>query len=338
LSKFLRAFRELLSSERDEVFGRHAEVLSGSEIGSLSNIERQEGMDTVDHVVGGIAGRLPNGNTFGPEDLGKDFAPLGLVTFAGLHDSFANVKVLRLHDTVGARVVARDANVMDAVAGTKNFQSSDVRGSVVSNQLFKTTPATENILEDEVGDNFARIGRSSASLGIGGQSIASVMDVAVGTKLRHEEGIDVGFSEEGGDERNDRRDVEVLHLAQLTLVTRLTVPTDVFVKVRPPEAKQKVIRGRESTFVSELVVGVGNESKTVGRVRDELNSAVAMFPKELLIHEEEFGGLPKELTVFVFVEVRRSLQRGKELANGNEFVVAPDCSNGARDRRLGALR
>ena len=164
------------------------------------------------------------------------------------------------------------------------------------------------------------------------------MDVAVGTKLRHEEGIDVGFSEEGGDERNDRRDVEVLHLAQLTLVTRLTVPTDVFVKVRPPEAKQKVIRGRESTFVSELVVGVGNESKTVGRVRDELNSAVAMFPKELLIHEEEFGGLPKELTVFVFVEVRRSLQRGKELANGNEFVVAPDCSNGARDRRLGALR
>jgi len=60
-------------------------------------------------------------------------------------------------------------------------------------------PATEDLLEDELGDNYSRIGGGSASFRIRSQSTASMEYVAVVSGLRHEEGIDMSLAEQRGD-------------------------------------------------------------------------------------------------------------------------------------------
>lgn len=73
----------------------------------------------------------------------------------------------------------------------------------------------------------------------------------------------MGFSKQGGDQRDDRGDVEVLGLAQLTLVTRLDIPANVFVEEGPPKTDQEVVSRSEYSFVSQLVVCQLNESVTL---------------------------------------------------------------------------
>ena len=191
--KVLGTFSELLGSGSDEFFGGNAVVLSGSEIGGLGNVEREERVNAVDHVVGGVTGRLSNGNSFSPEDLREDFAPLGLVTLAGLHDGFANVEVLGFHDPVGSRVVPRDANVVDTVAFANVVESGDVGGAVVGDELCETTPSTEDFLEDELAHDHSRVGSGSAPFWPGRESTASVKAVSIFTDLGHEEGVDMSF-------------------------------------------------------------------------------------------------------------------------------------------------
>jgi len=48
--------------------------------------------------------------------------------------------MLRLDETVSARVVARDADVADTVARGDEVESCDVDGAVVSDQLCESAP------------------------------------------------------------------------------------------------------------------------------------------------------------------------------------------------------
>ena len=121
--------------------------------------------------------------------------PLGLVTFAGLHDSLANVEVLGFHNPVGSRVVPGDANVVDTVAFANVVESGDVGGTVVCDELCEAAPVTEEFLEDEFSDDLSGVGCGGATFRPGCQSAASMENVSIFSGLRHEEGVDVGFSE-----------------------------------------------------------------------------------------------------------------------------------------------
>ena len=46
----------------------------------------------------------------------------------------------------------------------------------------------------------------------------------------------MSFAEQGGNFGDDRRDVKILSLTDLTLVASPSVPADVIVKVGPPES------------------------------------------------------------------------------------------------------
>ena len=72
----------------------------------------------------------------------------------------------------------------------------------------------------------------------------------------------MGFSEEGGDGRDSGRNVEVLRLSNLTLVTGPGVPADIFIQVRPPELKKEVASRHKDTLVVEIVVGILDETKS----------------------------------------------------------------------------
>ena len=108
----------------------------------------------MDHEIGRVAGGLPNSDSFSPKDEGENLSPLRFVSFAGLHDSFTNVKVFRLNNSVGLRIVARDTNVSDSVSRCEDVQCSDVSRAVVCNNFLKSTPSTEDVLEDEVRYDF----------------------------------------------------------------------------------------------------------------------------------------------------------------------------------------
>ena len=77
-----------------------------------------------------------------------------------------------------------------------------------------------------------------------------MVDVAVGTKLRHEERVDMGFLEEGGDKWNRRGDEEVLSLTKLTFMAAVDEPANVLVEMRPPEAKQDVVGSSKDSLVT----------------------------------------------------------------------------------------
>src|SRR5258708_6708870 len=77
--KVFGSLRQLTCADSDKLFGRNAEVLGWSEIGSFVDIERKEGVNTVDHVVGGVAGSSSDSNSLSPEDLREYFTPLRLV-------------------------------------------------------------------------------------------------------------------------------------------------------------------------------------------------------------------------------------------------------------------
>ena len=217
----------------------------------------------MNHVVGGIASSAPNGDSFSPKDKMENLSPLILSTTAGLHDRFANVKVLRLDNAVRPRVVAGDTNVVNAILFTKDIESSNVGGSVVGNELSESAPTAENILEDEIGDNSGGVRRRSATLRIGSQSTLSMKDVTIRPNSRHKEGVDMSLAEQRGNFGDNRRDVEVFGLANLALMTHPGVPANVVVEVRPPEANEEIPGCGEDTLVSKIVVRVGNESETI---------------------------------------------------------------------------
>ena len=53
-------------------------------------------------------------------------------------------------------------------------------------------------------------------------------DVSIRPDMGHEESVHVGLAEEGGNWRDDRRDVEVSGLPNLTFMTSPDIPANVF--------------------------------------------------------------------------------------------------------------
>ena len=102
--------------------------------------------------------------------------------------------MLGLYDAVGSGIVARNPDVTDTIAGCQDVECGNIGRGIVGDEFFETTPATEDVLEDEVCDDFSRVRGGSATFGIGGESVASVVDVAIGAKLRHKKGINVSLA------------------------------------------------------------------------------------------------------------------------------------------------
>ena len=161
-----RTFRELSSTNRNELFGGDAKVLGRSEVGGFENIKRKKRVNTMNHIIRRITSRSMNSDPFGPKDLREHLAPLRFITFAGLDDGFANVKMLGLYDAVGSGIVARNPDVTDTVAGCQDVECGNIGRGIVGDEFFETAPATEDVLEDKVCHDFSRVRGGSATFGI----------------------------------------------------------------------------------------------------------------------------------------------------------------------------
>jgi len=142
-------------------------------------------VNTVDHVVWRVPCSSADGDLFCPEHQREDLTPLRFVSLAGLHDCFPDVEVLRLYDSIGLGVVSRDSDVVDSVLFGEDISSSNVGSGVVGNNLFESSPAAEDILEDKVGNDFGGVRGGSTTFWIGGESISGMENITVGSNLRH---------------------------------------------------------------------------------------------------------------------------------------------------------
>ena len=145
---------------------------------------------------------------------------------------------------------------------------------------------------------------------IGGESVASVVNVAIGTKLRHKKSINVSLAKQRRNGGNNRGNMKILGLAQLTLVASTGVPANILIEVRPPETQEKVASGREHSFVSQVVVGIPDKSETLFGKGNELRDTFAIPAKHQSICKEVVGGLSNQLLILFVGKVRRPFESG----------------------------
>ena len=84
-----------------------------------------------------------NCNALSPKDRVDDRVPLGLVAVAGFERCLPNVEVTSLDDSISARVVAGDANVIDVIALTEVIERLDPGWTVVGDDLGEGAPAPD---------------------------------------------------------------------------------------------------------------------------------------------------------------------------------------------------
>lgn len=113
-----------------------------------------------------------------------------------------------------------------------------------------------------------------------------MVNVSVGSGVGHEECVHVGLPEERRNEGDHRGYIEVLGLADLTVMTRSNKPAHIVGKVRPPEPDEKDTGRCEVAFVSELVVSVRDEAISVFGRRNELGIPFWVTAEHLSTSEE----------------------------------------------------
>ena len=117
--------------------------------------------------------------------------------------------------------------MVDVVLRSEAVESSYPGCAVVSNNLLKSSPATEDILEEKVRYNVAAFGCSSSCFRPRGEGTAAVEDISVGDALRHVECVEVSLAEDRRNVQNGRRNVEVLGLLNLALVACSDIPANI---------------------------------------------------------------------------------------------------------------
>lgn len=93
-------------------------------------------------------------------------------------------------------------------------------------------------------------------------------NVAIVPNLWHEEGVHVSLAKEGGNHRNDRRNVEVSCLANLALVASPDIPPNVLSYLWPPESNLKRLSSREHSLVTEDIMCIADQLETFVRFGD----------------------------------------------------------------------
>jgi hypothetical protein len=145
-------------------------------------------------------------------------SPFVLVSIAGFHDSFMNWKVLFFDKAIGARVVWRDLNVVNAILQCKMFNCSDESWTIVCYDLFNRPPSTQNIFKNKFPNSRTCLSSESSPFWSSSKSISSMHNVAIATSRQHQECVDVNFAKESWDVRYRRWNVEIANLADLASV------------------------------------------------------------------------------------------------------------------------
>ena len=101
--------------------------------------------------------------------------------------------------------------------------------------LFNTTPSTEDLLENEVTESFFCFLTKGPPLRPGGEGTTSLSKIVELVNRWHQHSVDVGFTEEGRNVRDDWGNVQAVELPGLTGMTSRDKPLDIVFQHWPPE-------------------------------------------------------------------------------------------------------
>ncbi|ETW82047.1 hypothetical protein HETIRDRAFT_317658 [Heterobasidion irregulare TC 32-1] len=119
-------------------------------------------------------------------------------------------------NAVGARIIPRYSNVRNVILLGEMGESFDEGWPVIGNDLDEGAPATENILEDPVGEGGAGL---VAELGIVRYRASTLNKVSEASCRRHVHRVHIHFGEERRRRCDDWRDQDIACLSNLAEMT-----------------------------------------------------------------------------------------------------------------------
>src|SRR5882762_6742975 len=104
-----------------------------------------------------MPGRLPGGDTVGPEDVRGDCRPSANVAVASFYDGVPDGAMLTLDDAIGTGVIGGYADVGDAIPSLQPIECGDKCRSIIRDDLFDTSPSAQDLLKEECTERLASL-------------------------------------------------------------------------------------------------------------------------------------------------------------------------------------
>ena len=147
--KFIVLFGELTSTDGDEISSVKMLGNIQDHKGCFRDVEWEEWLDAMGHVVGRMTGRFLSCDAISPEDMMRECWPLCDVTVARFDKRVADCAMGTFDDSVCLRVVCRDTNVTDVVCLHEPVECGYEGCSIVGNNFFESSPMAEDLFEDD---------------------------------------------------------------------------------------------------------------------------------------------------------------------------------------------
>jgi hypothetical protein len=138
-----------------------------------------------------------------------------------------------LYSTIGTRVVAADAYVVEVIALREIFHHFEEGWTVVSNNLAERSTPTEDVLIDPVSKRSGGLCSQHVELGVVGEGTMGLDNILICSGWRHMHGVDVGFCEDRSGSGDDWWDDVRGHLS-ISLLPISSPTLHLFICIPPP--------------------------------------------------------------------------------------------------------
>jgi hypothetical protein len=162
-----------------------------------------------------------------------------------------DIKVGAFYRTIGTRVVAADAYVIEMILLRQVFHHFEEGWTIVSNNLMERSPLAEDILIDPISEHSGSLCSQHAELGVVGEGTTGFDNILICSRRQHMHGIDIGFGKDRGRNGDNRWDEDLVSLAQLAYMTSFSIPVNVTDHTGPPKALTDVSFGGVECFMAE---------------------------------------------------------------------------------------
>ena len=147
--------------------------------------------------------------------------------FTSLKECFLHVQMPAFNNPICLRIICWDLYMSYPIYLCEIFHSHYKSCTIISDNFRNSSPTTQNLFMNKLPDCFASLWLHYMPLRPPYQSVSSMQYVMISSWPWHIFYVNVYFSKEGKDVRNDQRDYCLLYAIQLILVAGLYEPLNV---------------------------------------------------------------------------------------------------------------
>ena len=133
--------------------------------------------------------------------------PVELPPWGAFDDGLPDIKVTLLDHTVSLGVLGVDAYMLNIVSVGKDIESLNKGWAIVSDNLGQSAPMTENIFKNKGSENGGILGTQHSPLGVSGQHTASLNNIPITGRLRHDHHVKVDLAKQATNNWHSRRNM-----------------------------------------------------------------------------------------------------------------------------------